>query len=98
MLNKLKQFKDIRDQAKELQKVLGEEKLTTTEGGVTLTMDGNLSIVSLSISEDLLAPSQKEKLEKHIMKAYEETMKKMQRTMALKMKEMGGLPNIPGLS
>ena len=33
-----------------------------------------------------------------IKEAHKEAMKKMQRIMAMKMKDMGGLPNIPGLS
>jgi len=98
MLNKLKQFKDIRSQAKTLQSALAEESVTVNESGVTLIMDGNMSLKSLNISEEMLAPSKKEKLEKAITKAFEEAMKKMQRIMAMKMKEMGGLPNIPGLS
>jgi len=98
MLNKLKQFKDIRDQAKTLQSALAEETVTVKEGGVSLVMDGNLSVKSLDISEDMLTPAKKEKLQKDIIKAYDEAMKKMQRIMAMKMKEMGGLPNIPGLS
>ena len=98
MFNKLKQFKDIRDQAKQIQNKLAEESITVKESGVELTMDGNLAIKSLNISEDMLNPGKKEKLEKAIIKAAEEAMKKMQRVMAMKMKEMGGLPNIPGLS
>lgn len=98
MLNKLKQFKDIRDQAKTLQSALAEESVTVNESGVTLVMDGNMSIKSISIEDDMLSPGKKERLEKAITKAFEEAMKKMQRIMAMKMKEMGGMPNIPGLS
>ena len=98
MLNKLKQFKDIREQAKTLQNTLSQESVTVKEGGVTLVMDGNLSVKTLEIAEDMLTPAKKEKLQKEIIKAYEEAMKKMQRIMAMKMKEMGGLPSIPGLS
>jgi DNA-binding YbaB/EbfC family protein len=98
MLNKLKQFKDIREQAKTLQSALAEESVTVNESGVTLVMDGNMSIKSINITDDMLSPGKKDKLEKAITKAFEEAMKKMQRIMAMKMKEMGGLPNIPGLS
>lgn len=98
MLNKLKQFKDIREQAKSLQSKLAEETVTVKESGVTLVMDGNMAIKSLDISEDMLSAGKKAKLEKAITKAFEDAMKKMQRIMAMKMKEMGGLPNIPGLS
>lgn len=98
MFNKLKQFKDIRDQAKDLQNKLAEESVSINNNGVTLTMDGNLKIIKLDINESLLAPEKKNKLESAIKDAYEDAMKKMQRIMAMKMKEMGGLPNIPGLS
>jgi nucleoid-associated protein EbfC len=98
MFNKLKQFKDLRDQAKELQSQLAEETITITEGKVTLTMDGNLGIKSLDIDPEMLSVDKKEKLQKDIISAHEKALKKMQRTMAMKMKEMGGLPEIPGLS
>lgn len=98
MFNKLKQFKDLRDQAKNLQQKLGAESVTTTANGVSITMDGNLAMTNLSIDTGLLAPEKKEKLEQAIRDAHAEAIKKIQRIMALKMKEMGGLPNIPGLT
>lgn len=98
MFNKLKQFKDIRDQAKDLQNKLSGESISINNSGVTLTMDGNLKITKLDIDPSLLSPEKKNKLENAIKDAYEDAMKKMQRIMAMKMKEMGGLPNIPGLS
>ncbi len=98
MFNKLKQFKDIRDQAKDLQNKLAEESVSVNNSGVTLTMDGNLKITKLDIDTSLLSPEKKNKLESAVKDAYEDAMKKMQRIMAMKMREMGGLPNIPGLS
>lgn len=100
MFNKLKQFKDLRDQAKELQSKLAEERITVKEAGdkLVMTIDGNLKMLDLDIHEELLNPASKAKLEKAIRNAHEEAMKQMQRVMAMKMKEMGGLPNIPGLS
>jgi DNA-binding protein YbaB len=61
-------------------------------------MDGNLAILSVSIDPELLSPDKKEKLENAFKEAHADALKSMQRKMALKMKEMGGLPNIPGLS
>lgn len=100
MFQKLKQFKDIRDQAKQLQDMLGKETVNVTAAGnkVSLTMDGNLALVALVIDDELLAPDKKEKLQVGIKEAHADALKKMQRIMAMKMKEMGGLPNIPGLS
>lgn len=100
MLTKLKQFKDMRSQAKTMQSALADESVTVKEAGdsVVMTMDGNLKMTGLAIDEDLLSPDKKTKLENAIKSAHENAMKKMQRIMAMKMKEMGGLPNFPGLS
>ena len=100
MFNKLKQFKDIRDQAKELQKQLEKEVITVSSGNgkVKLTMDGTMAVKDIDIDNEFLSPDKKEKLQDAIKEAHKEAMKKMQRIMAMKMKDMGGLPNIPGLS
>ncbi|MFA7244973.1 MAG: YbaB/EbfC family nucleoid-associated protein [Candidatus Magasanikbacteria bacterium] len=98
MFNKLKQFKDLRDQAKEMQSKLAEEKVTSSSNGVELTMNGNLEIINVNISPELLSTDKKAKLETAFKDAHADALKKMQRIMAMKMKEMGGLPNIPGLS
>lgn len=100
MFNKLKQFKDLRDKAKELQNTLGQESVTATAAGnmVSLTMNGNLELTGVNIDDSLLSPDKKQKLAEGIKDAHKDAMKKMQRIMAVKMKEMGGLPNIPGLS
>jgi len=98
MFNKLKQFKDIRDQAKDMQNKLAEESVTCESGGVSITMDGNLKITKVNVSPELLNPEKKAKLEKAFQDTYEDVSKKIQRIMAMKMKEMGGLPNIPGFN
>ncbi len=98
MFNKLKQFKDIRSQAKTMQDALSKEQTTVKSSGVALTLDGNLTLTDISIDEDLLAVNMKTKLEHAIKDAHKDALKKMQRIMAMKMKEMGGLPNIPGLN
>lgn len=100
MLNKLKQFKDLRSQAKNMQNALGKESVTVKSAGdkVVMTMDGNLKMTGLAIDDELLSTDKKEKLQSAIKDAHADAMKKMQRIMAMKMKEMGGLPNIPGLS
>ena len=96
MLSKLKQFKDLRSQAKKMQSALADESTTVDEGGVTLTMDGNLGITGLAIDNDLLNPANKEKLQNKIKEAHKSALKKMQRVMATKIQDMGGL-DLPGL-
>ena len=100
MFQKLKQFKDLRDQAKEWQEKLGAESVTGQAAGgkIVLTMDGNLAMTGLAIDDELLSPSMKDKLQSGIKDAHKEALKKVQQIMATKMKEMGGLPNIPGMN
>lgn len=100
MFNKLKQFKDLRDQAKHLQSELEKEVVTINAASnqIVLTMNGNLKITGLAIDDALLSPNQKEKLINGLKDAHDDAIKKMQRTLAMKMKEMGGLPQIPGLN
>lgn len=100
MFNKLKQFKDLRAQAKNIQSTLSKESVTVKAAGdnVVLTMDGNLNVTALAIDDSMMTLDRKEKLQQAIKDAHAEALKKMQRIMAMKMKEMGGLPNIPGLS
>ncbi len=96
MLSKLKQFKDLRSQAKKMQTALSDEETTINEGGVTLTMDGNLNMSGLAIDDDLMSVANKEKLQNKIKDAHKSALKKMQRVMATKMQEMGGL-DLPGM-
>ncbi len=100
MFNKLKQFKDLRDQAKTMQSALADETVTVKAAGdaIVLTMDGNLNLTGLAIDDSLLSPDKKNKLQEGIKDAHKDALKKMQRVMAMKMKEMGGLPNNPGMS
>lgn len=100
MFTKLKQFKDMRNQAKDLQGKLAAESVTTTSAGgkIVMTLDGNLAMTALAIDPELLAAEKKERLESAVKDAHADAVKKIQRIMAMKMKEMGGLPNIPGLN
>jgi DNA-binding YbaB/EbfC family protein len=97
MFSKLKQFKDLRDQAKKIQDVL---KDVTVEGSgawgkIKVVMNGSQEVQSVSVDPELL--SDKAKLEAGLKEAYNDTVKKAQRSMAEAMKKTGGL-NLPGLT
>ena len=99
MLGKLKQFKDLREQGKKLQDLLGDETVTIDKAGgkVVLTMNGNLEMSGLAIDNTMLSPDKKTDLEKAIKDAHGDALKKMQRTIAMKMQQSGDF-NIPGLN
>lgn len=87
MFNKLKQFKDLRNQAKTLQNALAQESVDYEAKGVKITMNGNMEITKLNINTD--AP--KEKLENILTDAVNETIKRAQKVMAKKVQDMGGI-------
>lgn len=89
----------MRSQAKEIQSKLSDESVTVKAASdkIVMTMDGNLAMTGLAIDDELLSSSNKDKLQEGIKSAHKDAMKKMQRIMAMKMKEMGGMPNMPGM-
>jgi len=87
MFNKLKQFKDLRNQAKTLQNALAQESVEYEKGGVKIVMNGNMEITKLTIDTE----AQKEKLENILTDVINETIKRAQKVMAKKVQEMGGI-------
>lgn len=83
MFQKLKQYKDLRDQSKQAQSVLEKELVHADAAGgkVAVVIDGNQKIVSINIDESLMAPQHKLTVEKGIKDAIEDAMKKLQRIM-----------------
>ena len=91
MFNKLKQFKDLRNQAKTLQNALAQEAVEYEKNGVKITMNGNMEITRLTLNTEATG----EKLENILTEAVNETIKRAQKLMAKKVQEMGGLSGIP---
>ena len=91
MFNKLKQFKDLRGQAKNIQNQLSDEKTEVEKNGIKVTMDGNMKVLSVEIKEE---NNNKEELNKKITEAMNDAIKKTQKNMAAKVQQMGGLPGM----
>jgi hypothetical protein len=91
MFNKLKQVKDLRSRAKELQSKLGQERVEGSAGfgKVKIALDGNHEVVSVAIDESQLGD--KAALEKNVKDAVNDASKKLQRVLASKMKDLGGM-------
>ena len=97
MFNKLKQFKDLRDQAKQMQNMLAQESAEGSAdwGKVKIKINGNQEILEVQIDPELLSADNKEKLQAAIKEATNDAIKKVQRIMADKMKSSGF--NLPGM-
>lgn len=91
MFSKLKSIRNLRNQAKQVQNTM-EEVVATGEavwGKLKITLNGNQRVLSVEIADELLA--NKEKLQEAVKDAFADATKKVQRDMAVKMKDMGGL-------
>lgn len=96
MFNKIKAVQDLRTQANQIKKALEQEIVEGSGawGKVKIKIDGNQEVKAVEISEEIIGD--KAKLENGVKEATNDAIKKVQRVMAQKMSEMGGL-NIPGL-
>ena len=91
MFSKLKQFKDIREKAKVIQEALSSEKAegSAAWGKVKVTLNGNQQVLDVSIDPEMM--QDKTKLEAALKDAVNDGMQKIQKTMATKLKDIGGL-------
>lgn len=89
MFEKLKQFRDLRNQAKTLQAALAKESVTVNRHGVSLTLDGNLKVTALTIEP----AADVAQLRAHLAGVLNDAIGQAQRKAAQKMQQMGGLKN-----
>jgi len=90
MFSKLKQFRDLRSQAKTMQDALAQETITEERNGVKIVLNGNLELINLTLNENLNKTSQEETLKT----CFNDAIKRAQRLMAKKLQDLGGLPGM----
>lgn len=90
MFSKLKQFRDLRSQAKTMQTALAQESVTEEKNGVKIVLNGNMEITELKLSDSLTKVAQEETLKS----CFNDALKRAQRLMAKKLQDMGGLPGM----
>lgn len=95
IFSKLKQIQELRKKAKEFKEELEKEIIVSESlaGQIKIKMSGNQEIKEIVISETLLSPKNKEKLEKGLIDAFQKAIKDVQRAMAQKI-QSGGF-NLP---
>ena len=97
MFQKLKQYKDLRDKAKDLRSKLAQESVVAEAKGVSVVMDGNQEIMRVEVKDELLSTDRKSQLESGVKEAVNDALKKVQKIMIEKMRNSGDF-NLPGLS
>jgi DNA-binding protein YbaB len=90
MFSKLKQFRDLRSQAKTIQDVLAQEVITEEKNGVTIKMNGNMEVLNITLASGMDKAAQ----ESALKNCFNEAVKKAQRLMAKKLQDMGGIPGL----
>ncbi len=99
MFQKLKQFKDMRDQAKQIQEVLSQESVEGSAGfgKVKITMNGAQKVTATSIDVSLLNAGDQKRVEGLVTDAINDAMQKCHKVMAEKMKDKFGDFKMPEL-
>jgi len=92
MFNKLKQIKDLRHQAKQLQNSLAQEKVVVEKRGIRLEFNGNLEVETVTVNDEA-----KNNLETNIKECFNDGIKQVQKVMAKKMQSMGNMPDFNNL-
>lgn len=90
MFSKLKQFQDLRSQAKTMQNALAQETVTEEKNGVKIVLNGNMEVISVELNESLSASAQAET----VKNCFNDALKRAQRLMAKKLQDMGGIPGL----
>lgn len=90
MFSKLKQFQDLRSQAKTMQNALAQETVTEEKNGVKIVLNGNMEVISITLNESLSAAAQAET----VKNCFNDALKRAQRLMAKKLQDMGGIPGL----
>lgn len=91
MFDKLKQLKELRDRAKDIQQALNDIVVVEAKSGVTVTMNGNMEVLKIDITK-----SDDPELTQAIQQAVNLAIKSAQQKAADYMRTSGGL-NFPGL-
>jgi DNA-binding YbaB/EbfC family protein len=98
MFKLLKQAREMQSQMKKIQEELKDKTIQIDSQGVRIVMNGKQEVQSVTIAPEILAGISAEKLEKIMLRAFNEAISKSQDLMAGEMKKISGGMNIPGLT
>ncbi|HOX96902.1 MAG TPA: YbaB/EbfC family nucleoid-associated protein [bacterium] len=100
VFSQLKQIKDLKSQAKQMQAQLSTISETVEVGWsdkIRLTINGNQKFTKIEVDQNLLNPDKKNKLEELMLEGANKAVEKVQKIMAEQMmKAEGGLSGVLG--
>ena len=95
MFDKVKDVYNLQKQARQLKKELKNTHIEAEVEGVTVVIDGEQEVVSVTFSDE--AAQNPKRLSENLVKAFNKAVKKSQQIAAEKMKPLMGSMNMPGL-
>lgn len=95
----MKQAQKMQKQMAEMQEALAEKKLEVSAGGgaVKVTISGEKQILDLTISPDVVDPTDVEMLQDLVMSAVNEAIRQMDDAVNSQMTQITGGTNLPGM-
>ncbi|MBI5152246.1 YbaB/EbfC family nucleoid-associated protein [Candidatus Peregrinibacteria bacterium] len=92
MFDKIKDMYRLQKQAKEAKKKLKNIQIEASQDGFTVIMDGEMEVLSIAITDELLAKAvqNKKDFEEIILKCFNKCLKKAQQIAAEEMKGLMG--------
>lgn len=90
MFNKIKALKDIRSQAKQLEKALESVTATGTDKGVRVTINGKQEVMDVTIPDDV----PRDRIAEAVKRASNDALKQIQKDAQKAIKDAGGLPDM----
>ncbi|MEK7108332.1 MAG: YbaB/EbfC family nucleoid-associated protein [Patescibacteria group bacterium] len=90
MFNKIKALKDVRSQAKVIEKALEAVLSTGTSRGVEVTLNGKQEVQSIVIPPEM----DRGEIAEHVKRAFNEAVKDLQKKVQQAMKDAGGMPDL----
>ncbi len=97
MGNLAKKAKEMKSQMKKIQDELKHLVIDLDEAGVKVQMTGEMDLVSIEISDELLVPAKKDQLQKSLIKVINKASQQSKTMASSKLSSVSKGLNIPGL-
>jgi DNA-binding protein YbaB len=86
-LDKIKDVNEMRKQAKQIELLLAEEKVTGSSGNkISITIDGNMKVLSVQVDESIAGD--KSEVARHVRAALEDTFAKHKKALQSRLGHM----------
>tara|TARA_Y100000591_G_C21514179_1_gene536158 strand:+ start:66 stop:380 length:315 start_codon:yes stop_codon:yes gene_type:complete len=97
MGNLAKKAKEMKSQMKKIQDELKHLVIDLDEAGVKVKMTGEMDLVAIEISDELLVPAKKDQLQKSLIKVINKASQQSKTMASSKLSSVSKGLNIPGL-